>query len=113
MMTDQAAPTHHPEGSCAPDVAHPDAGRFLTIPQLAEELATSEVQVTAMLRRGDMRAIKLGGRGQWRIERAELEAYIQAAVRGDTTRSAGPRPGGRVTLFGPRLSAALLALHSV
>ena len=30
-----------------------------------------------MLRRGDIRAIRLGGRGQWRIERAELEAYIQ------------------------------------
>jgi excisionase family DNA binding protein len=58
-------------------VPHPDAGGFLTVPQVAEELATSDVQVTAMVRRGDIRAIKLGGRGQWRIERAELEAYIQ------------------------------------
>jgi excisionase family DNA binding protein len=56
---------------------HPDAGRFLTVPQVAEELATSEVQVIAMLRRGDIRALQLGGRRQWRIERAELEAYIQ------------------------------------
>jgi excisionase family DNA binding protein len=58
-------------------VHHPDAGRCLTVPQVAEELATSEIQVVSMLRRGDIRAIKLGGRGQWRIERAELEAYIQ------------------------------------
>ena len=40
-------------------------------------MATSEVQVIAMLRRGDIRALQLGGRRQWRIERAELEAYIQ------------------------------------
>ena len=40
-------------------------------------MATSEVQVIAMLRRGDIRGLQLGGRRQWRIERAELEAYIQ------------------------------------
>jgi hypothetical protein len=27
--------------------------RFLTIPQIAEELATSEAQITALVRRGD------------------------------------------------------------
>jgi hypothetical protein len=32
---------------------HPDASRFLTVPQVAEEPATSEVQVIAMLRRAD------------------------------------------------------------
>ena len=58
---------------------HPDAGRFLTAGQVAEELATSEIQVVSMLRRGDIRAIKLGGRGQWRVERSELEGYIQRA----------------------------------
>lgn len=57
--------------------ADSDAGRFLTVPQVAEELATSEVQFIAMLRRGDLRGFELRGRGQWRIERAELEAYIQ------------------------------------
>ena len=56
---------------------HPDAGRFLTIPQVAEELATSEAQITALVRRGDLPALKLGGRGQWRIERSKLEAFIQ------------------------------------
>ena len=40
-------------------------------------MLTSEVQVIATLRRGDIRAPQLGGRRQWRIERAELEAYIQ------------------------------------
>ena len=41
---------------------HLDAGRFLTVPQVAEELGTSEVQVIAMLRRGDIRGLQLGGR---------------------------------------------------
>ena len=41
---------------------HPDVGRFLTAPQVAEELATSEVQVIAMLRRGEICALQLGGR---------------------------------------------------
>ncbi len=29
------------------------------------------------MRTGDLRAIKVGGRGQWRVEKAEIEAYIQ------------------------------------
>ena len=68
---------------------HPDGGRFLTVAQVAEVLATSDVQVIAMLRRGDIRAIKLGGRGQWRIERDELEAYIERCHEetGVTTRT--------------------------
>lgn len=56
---------------------HPDAGRFVTVPQVADALATSEVQVIAMLRRGDIRTLQLGGRRQWRSGRAELKACIQ------------------------------------
>ena len=48
-----------------------------TVPRVAEKLATSEVQVIAMLRRGEIRALQLGRRRQWRIERAEPEAHIQ------------------------------------
>jgi hypothetical protein len=33
------------------------------------------------VRRGDLPALKLGGRGQWRIERAKLEAYIEQTYR--------------------------------
>lgn len=51
--------------------------RFLTIPQVAEELATSTAQITALVRRGDLEAVQIGGRGQWRIERGRLEAYIE------------------------------------
>ena len=51
--------------------------RFLTLTDVAEILNTSLAQVTALVRRGDLRALKLGGRGQWRVETTELEAFIE------------------------------------
>lgn len=54
-----------------------DGPRFLTLPDVAEILNTSLAQVTALVRRGELRALKLGGRGQWRVESSELEAFIQ------------------------------------
>ena len=54
-----------------------DAPRFLTLADVAEILNTSLAQVTALVRRGELRALKLGGRGQWRVETSELEAFIE------------------------------------
>jgi excisionase family DNA binding protein len=51
--------------------------RFLTLPDVAEILNTSLAQVTALVRRGELRALKLGGRGQWRVETSELETFIE------------------------------------
>ena len=53
------------------------AGRFLTREQVADELAISKAQVYALLRRKDLRAMKIGGRGIWRISREDLETYIE------------------------------------
>ncbi|WP_155369674.1 helix-turn-helix transcriptional regulator [Catellatospora vulcania] len=50
--------------------------RFLTLEQVAEELSTSTAQIYALVRRGELAAIRLGGRGQWRVERARLEEFI-------------------------------------
>lgn len=52
------------------------AARFLQLAEVAEELAVSPSQVYHMVRSGELPAIKIGGRGQWRVERAKLEAYI-------------------------------------
>ncbi len=54
-----------------------DLPRFLTLADVAELLSTSSAQVYALVRRGDLKAIKIGGRGQWRIAVADYEAYIQ------------------------------------
>jgi excisionase family DNA binding protein len=55
----------------------PGTPRFLTLADVAEMLSTSSAQVYALVRRGDLPAIKIGGRGQWRVEAEQLEAYIQ------------------------------------
>ncbi len=51
--------------------------RFLTLPDVAEQLNVSAAQAYALVRSGELAAIKVGGRGQWRVETTELEAYIQ------------------------------------
>ncbi|MGH3413247.1 MAG: helix-turn-helix domain-containing protein [Marmoricola sp.] len=53
------------------------AARFLQLADVAEILSISGAQAYALVRRGELRAIKIGGRGQWRVEVTELEAYIQ------------------------------------
>jgi excisionase family DNA binding protein len=51
--------------------------RFLLLADVAAELNVSDSQVYHMVRSGELPAIKIGGRGQWRVERAKLEEYIQ------------------------------------
>lgn len=51
--------------------------RFLPLTDVAEILNVTVTQARALVRSGELRAIKVGGRGQWRIEKAELEDYIE------------------------------------
>jgi excisionase family DNA binding protein len=51
--------------------------RFLTLSDVAEILNISASQTYALVRNGELPAIKIGGRGQWRVERTQLEAYIE------------------------------------
>ena len=51
--------------------------RFLTLTDVAEILNVSWSQAYALVRRKELIAIQIGGRGQWRVERARLEEYIQ------------------------------------
>jgi excisionase family DNA binding protein len=53
------------------------AERFLTLNDVAEVLNISLSQTYALVRSGELEAIKIGGRGQWRVERAKLETYIE------------------------------------
>jgi excisionase family DNA binding protein len=50
--------------------------RFLALADVAEVLNISVAQAYALVRRGEIPAIKIGGRGQWRVEASELERYI-------------------------------------
>jgi excisionase family DNA binding protein len=53
------------------------AARFLTLDDVAEILNVSWSQVYALVRRKELVAIQIGGRGQWRVEVDELERFIQ------------------------------------
>lgn len=53
--------------------------RFLQLTEVSEVLNISSAQAYALVRSGELPAIKVGGRGQWRVEASELEAYIQRA----------------------------------
>ncbi len=62
-----------------PDSPSGDAlGRFLTLAETAEVLNVSASQAYALVRSGELPAIKIGAAGHWRVERVELEAYIDA-----------------------------------
>jgi excisionase family DNA binding protein len=51
--------------------------RFLTLADVAEVLNISTSQVYALVRNEQLPAIKIGGRGQWRVEASQLEDFIQ------------------------------------
>ena len=50
--------------------------RFLTLDDVAEILNVSWSQAYALVRRKELIAIQIGGRGQWRVETEELERFI-------------------------------------
>lgn len=69
-----------------------DSGRFLTLKQVAHELSSSVQQVRSLIKNGDIKAIRIGENGSYRIERSVFEAYINkqyevepANAEGDST----------------------------
>ena len=71
-----------------------DGPRFLQLADVAEVLSISSAQVYALVRSGDLPAIKIGGRGQWRVESSELESYI-ARMYAETREFVTSHPFGR------------------
>jgi excisionase family DNA binding protein len=70
-----------PPGRGLPDCPGPDGDlmptpRFLTLDDVAEILNVSWSQAYALVRRKELIAIQIGGRGQWRVENEELERFI-------------------------------------
>lgn len=51
--------------------------RFLTLDDVAEILNISWRQAYALVRSKELPAIQIGGRNQWRVEIAQLDAYIE------------------------------------
>jgi excisionase family DNA binding protein len=61
----------------AGDAPEPKQTRFLLLSEVAAELSVTDSQVYHLVRSGELPAIKIGGRGQWRVERRKLEDYIE------------------------------------
>ena len=65
--------------------------RFLTLADVTEVLNISTQQAYVLVRSGELPAIQIGPKGQWRVEASELEAYIGRMYA--QTRSRVERPG--------------------
>lgn len=78
--------------------------RFLTLADVAEVLNVSAAQAYALVRGGDIRAIKVGGRGQWRIEEIELEDYIRRMYAETAAFVADPEQASEFPDIGPEVS---------
>lgn len=59
--------------------------RFITLRDVAQILSVSSAQAYALVRSGDLPAIQLGGRGQWRVEVTKLEEFINRLYDEATT----------------------------
>lgn len=68
--------------------------RFLTLADVGEILNISSSQTYALVRSGELPAIQIGGRGQWRVETRVLEDYIAGAYEKSAAavRAASPVP---------------------
>lgn len=83
MSNETESPRTRRSGSVEP--------RFMTLEDVATYLNVSVPQVYALVRSGELPAIKIGGRGVWRVDRVQLEAYIEKAHE-DTQRYAKEHP---------------------
>jgi excisionase family DNA binding protein len=70
------------------------APRFLSLTDVAEVLNISASQTYALVRSGELPAIKIGGKGTWRVERTALEDYI-ARCYAETRAFVASHPLGR------------------
>jgi excisionase family DNA binding protein len=70
------------------------APRFLSLTDVAEVLNISSSQTYALVRSGELPAIKIGGKGTWRVEAAALEDYI-ARCYAETKAFVATHPLGR------------------
>lgn len=57
----------------------PSQQRFLKLTDVQEILQISSSQSYALVRSGELPAIRIGGRNQWRVEASRFEEYVDDA----------------------------------
>lgn len=53
------------------------APRYLKLDDVAAYLSVSVPQVYSLVRSGELPAIKIGGRGVWRVDRNKLDDFLE------------------------------------
>ncbi|MEA2491727.1 MAG: hypothetical protein QOH21_3519 [Acidobacteriota bacterium] len=53
------------------------APRYLKLEDVATYLSVSVPQVYALVRSGELPAVKIGGRGVWRVDKGKLDTYLE------------------------------------
>lgn len=74
------------------------ARTFIPISSASELLGGTDDQTYALIRAGQLPAIQIGGRAQWRVETAELDAFTERTSRGPVdgaVRTLSPRSAPR------------------
>lgn len=51
--------------------------RILTLADVAGVLGITVPTARGLVRRGEIQGFQVGGRGMWRVEQSELDAYVQ------------------------------------
>ncbi len=51
--------------------------RYLKLEDVASYLSVSVPQVYALVRSGELPAVKIGGRGVWRVDKKKLDIYLE------------------------------------
>ena len=51
--------------------------RYLRLEDVAAYLSVSVPQVYALVRSGELPAVKIGGRGVWRVDKKKLDVYLE------------------------------------
>ena len=69
-----------------------EIGRFLTVADAAELLAVDVPTVDELIRSGELPAIRVGSAGPWRVERTQLEVWIEEQYEA-TRRHSALEPG--------------------
>ena len=54
------------------------APRYLKLEDVAAYMSVSVAQVYALVRSGELPAIKVGGRGVWRVDKDKLDSYLES-----------------------------------
>ncbi|MGO4384563.1 helix-turn-helix domain-containing protein [Specibacter sp. RAF43] len=69
--------------------------RFLTLADVAEQLQISAAACYGLVHSGELPAFQIGGRGQWRVDEAKFEEFIEGRHAAARAMLAAENPASR------------------